>query len=327
MILNWRSKIKNILQFAFAMGLLYWVFSSTDIKFENIKKLFSLKMLIIIGLLSILVVILGHLRWWRLMKVRNIDVNFLSTLKLTFIGIFFNFALPGAVGGDVVKVYYICRNRNEQKLDAGITVLMDRLMGLTSLVLGGFLGAVYFWINKPNNNQIGPILFVTSSLVFFLLFVTLLMSGLQQLIINFPAKNNVLKFSLEKIGKFLQALSSYRRHKREIFIALLISFFSHVIIVYIFYFIGTNIGEMVEVDEYFVAVSLGLLGSSIPISPGGIGVGQVSFYYFFKFCTGQNLQVGAIGITILQGMMFLLGLVGGLMYLRGVKVHKLSGRT
>ena len=80
------------------------------------------------------------MRWRMLMRCRGMDVTLGRSFKLVMVGSFFNYAMPGSTGGDVVKAYYAAA-RSERRADAVISVLIDRIVGLLGLVLlAGFSG-------------------------------------------------------------------------------------------------------------------------------------------------------------------------------------------
>ena len=62
---------------------------------------------LVFGLLAIsLVYPIITLRWWLLLRARGIPVTLWNTFRLTMVGHFFNFCMPGTTGGDLVKAYY-----------------------------------------------------------------------------------------------------------------------------------------------------------------------------------------------------------------------------
>jgi hypothetical protein len=48
---------------------------------------------------------------------------------------FFNSFLLGSVGGDVLKAYYVARETHHKKTEAIITVVVDRIIGLFSMLI------------------------------------------------------------------------------------------------------------------------------------------------------------------------------------------------
>src|SRR5262245_10274659 len=66
---------------------------------------------------------LANWRWVLLLKARGFHIPFGYGLQLYLIGIFFNHALPGAVGGDLVRGYYLINDHPERKSDAILSIL------------------------------------------------------------------------------------------------------------------------------------------------------------------------------------------------------------
>ena len=82
-----------------------------------------------------LVLIAGLAVRWRLfLRQQQISLPFSTIFSLTWAGQFFNSILPGSTGGDVVKIYQVCRLAPDRKAAAASTVLVDRLSALLALL-------------------------------------------------------------------------------------------------------------------------------------------------------------------------------------------------
>jgi hypothetical protein len=78
----------------------------------------------------------GAVRWRMLLAVQGIHITLWESVRLTYIGWFFNNWLPGATGGDFVKAFYIAR-QTHHKPEAITTVFLDRLIGLIAMCMLG----------------------------------------------------------------------------------------------------------------------------------------------------------------------------------------------
>lgn len=79
-------------------------------------------------------------RWWLLMRCQDLHVPLFKAFRLTMVGTFFNYCMPGTTGGDVIKAYYASKN-SSRRADSVMTVVFDRIVGLIGLILlGGFAG-------------------------------------------------------------------------------------------------------------------------------------------------------------------------------------------
>src|SRR4029079_5821017 len=81
------------------------------------------------------ILLLGVIRWQTILKVHGLNLPLSRTLEISFIGHFFNSFLLGSVGGDLLKAYYVARETHHKKTEAVVTVAVDRIIGLFSMLL------------------------------------------------------------------------------------------------------------------------------------------------------------------------------------------------
>src|SRR3712207_9577460 len=65
-------------------------------------------------------------RWEIFLQQQKLALPFGTTLALTWAGQFFNSCLPGSTGGDLVKIFQLCRFWPQRKAAAASTVVADR---------------------------------------------------------------------------------------------------------------------------------------------------------------------------------------------------------
>jgi glycosyltransferase 2 family protein len=108
--------------------------------------------------LTFLVIAILAFRWNLFLRQQEVDVPFSEIFRLTWAGQFFNSILPGSTGGDVVKIYQLCRLLPEKKAAVAASVLADRLTALVILV--GLAGASFLLKPIPlelvSHGGIGP---------------------------------------------------------------------------------------------------------------------------------------------------------------------------
>ncbi len=85
---------------------------------------------------------LSSVKWWILLRAQRVSVPLSALIAYTFLGAFFNNFLPANVGGDVMRGYGLAQH-TQRRTDAAVSVIMDRLVGLlaflTAAVLAGSL--------------------------------------------------------------------------------------------------------------------------------------------------------------------------------------------
>lgn len=129
------NALKTMVKLMIAVGLVYWIISRGSLDLNVLKGLLRPGFLAVALCLMFSNIFLNNYRWVVLMKGQGFQTSIRETLPLTFIGMFFNFAMPGGVGGDVVKGYYLLQDHPERRLAAATSVLMDRLVGFFSMIV------------------------------------------------------------------------------------------------------------------------------------------------------------------------------------------------
>ena len=255
--------------------------------------------------------ILQGWRWQKTLQYLKIHQPFLKTLKMQFIGLFFNFTMPSSVGGDVVKVYYIIKKHPNKKQVAVFSAVMDRLMALIALSSIP-LFSVWFSTKKllvhPYLSQIYVYLIVAWTLLLALPF---LLWGLKP--VRLFVKRYVFLSPLFKkdFPKFVFLHFS---------ITFLAQFFFHLVVYLIFQ--NFSLEPFTWWHSTFV-FALSSLIMSLPIAFAGIGTGQVAFHYLILWGTGQGNTWGPIAISCLQLVMFICSLLGICFYI-GMKSEQKS---
>lgn len=136
--------LKVILKVVFSSGAIYYIVSKLDIKQvgESIAQVDRLYIFFAM-LLYALSQVGSSFRLQGLFKAIALNIPHLANIKLYWLGMFYNFFLPGGVGGDGYKVYYLRKRFNTPLKQLLGAVLADRVSGL-SIIMVYILGLVYF---------------------------------------------------------------------------------------------------------------------------------------------------------------------------------------
>src|SRR4051812_21231124 len=111
-----RRFLMTLLKLALVAGLLWWLVDSGKLDFHDLGILIH-DPVIFVGNLSLWLagyVLLGTWRWYLLLHGLDLEVSFRRALRFQLVGLFFNTAMPGAVGGDIIKAIYVIREQNSQ---------------------------------------------------------------------------------------------------------------------------------------------------------------------------------------------------------------------
>jgi uncharacterized membrane protein YbhN (UPF0104 family) len=74
-------------------------------------------------------------RWRLLLREQGIRVSWPAALRLTLVGLFFNFFLLGSIGGDAARFVGALRHDGASKAKLARSLVQDRLIGLFALLL------------------------------------------------------------------------------------------------------------------------------------------------------------------------------------------------
>jgi len=250
------------------------------------------------------------------MLSQGIHITLWQCTQLVLIGTFFNYMMPGGVGGDLIKGYYIAQNSPENKMKAVVSVLMDRLLGLFSMLLMAI--SVLLWERSylEASAELRWIFYLLCIVfVGFLCFWTVVFS---RRVYEWQIFRRILAHFAEhgSVRRLYHALVDYRHAKTTILPALGLSLLSQIGAVFFFYLCGQAMGfGDIPFEIYFFVVPVGFIIQAIPISPAGIGVGQAAFLFLFQLATHQESSLGPAAITAFQVITLLYGLAGAYFYL------------
>jgi uncharacterized membrane protein YbhN (UPF0104 family) len=87
-------------------------------------------------------------RWQLLARPLGFEGSVWKFTSLYFVGMFFNLFLPTSVGGDVARAWYLS-NQPGRRMDAMLSVLVDRASGLMVLILIACTAVVFAPIALP----------------------------------------------------------------------------------------------------------------------------------------------------------------------------------
>jgi uncharacterized membrane protein YbhN (UPF0104 family) len=212
-----------------------------------------------------------------------VRLGYWPATKLTVAGNFFNFALPGTTGGDLIKAYYLT-HYTHLKTEAVTTVFLDRAIGLFGLVL--LAGAAILFTRDPSQFRqlIATLLVICAVLAAGCIVVfSRRIRGvlrLKELAARLPMGDQLLR-----VGRATVAM---RHHKLLIVVSLLMTFALQGICMFSAAIMAYALGMEGGWSHYFVYVSIGFLIAAIPIAPPqAFGVLE---YFYVKFFTGGALH-------------------------------------
>lgn len=267
-----------IIKISISSALLYFVFERTGLT-QILKTLSSINIAAFIAAIFLYVFaqLVSTLRW-KLLLPDGFGLKKLFSLYM--IGAFFNTFLPGIIGGDAIKGFYLYKTTGKVAL-ALASVFMDRYLGLVVLIAICALAFPfgYQYLHGSNIEWI----FLAVILSFIL--------------------GSFLFFGL-RIGQHIKHLADlyhyfhiYRNERGTIGKALLLSVlvqFSGFSAVYI---LALGLGQHIPFLSLLIYLPLIILVAMIPISISGLGVREGAFVLFFGFIGVKPDAAAAISLS------------------------------
>lgn len=304
-------KGKNRLFFAairiiIAVGLLIYMAVSNKIDWSTLEGLISLWPITLLAILFFLMNVVANA--WRLriiLKPSGFNLSFGASTKLTMVGLFFNTSLPGATGGDMVKIYYITKGNAGKRTELTTLLLLDRAIGMFALVMWPLFVIPFFFSFVKSILPIQTLLIISGFIV-----VTL------SVIIVFVFAKDITDFRLlswifrripfgSYAARVFKTIHDFKYNKITLLYAVLVSLLIHTLNVIVTSLVAMAVNPSGFVGSMLLVIPMGFLANALPITPGGLGVGEAAFDRLFSiagFGGGAEVLLGWRILLIVVGM-------------------------
>lgn len=265
-----------------------------------------------------LILFLGVLRWHIILKVHGLALPLGRTTEISLIAHFFNSFLLGSVGGDLFKAYYAARETHHKKVEAVVTVAVDRVIGLFSMLV---LACILL---LPNLDYIARADARIRLVIWVLVAMTLACAGF--IFVSFwggisrtiPRAREFLR-KLPKGAELERSIEAFREFGRDrtfflrvLPVAMGANFFCILLVQLLVWGFG--------LDAPFEALSLVVLTatciSSLPITPSGLGVRENLYVLLLaappiNIPPAEGLLISLVG----YGTSLFWSMIGGFVYM------------
>ncbi len=222
--------------------------------------------------------VVSSFRLKSMFRAMDLNISNIVNIRLYWLGMFYNFFLPGGVGGDGYKIYFINKYFKIPVKSLLATVFADRLSGL-SVICVYLLGLVYFIdYSFPYQGYLFLLIPVVSGCYYLFLYI----------------------FGRRLTAAFWQ-VSGY---------SLLVQGMQ--MLVAIFILMSMNAVTADQSHDYLFLFLLSSIASAVPITLGGIGAREMTFVVGSQML-GTN-QEHAVALSLLFYIVSLLSSVPGLIY-------------
>ena len=261
-------------------------------------------------------ILLGVIRWRMVLEVQGLHLPMRRATGITFVAQFFNSFLLGSTGGDLIKAYYAARETHHKKTEAVVTVFVDRLLGLWSMLLFATL------MMMPNlrllftHEKLGA----CAALILSMLVACTAILGVafwgglskrfskgRQWLRKLP-KGELLERSLDSCRQF-------GRHRVFVLKSIMLSMALNAVCVLQVITLAKGLGLTISPVALFVMVPIIICISALPITPSGIGVRENLFVLMLAAPEIDIPATSALSLSLLTyaGSLFW-SVIGGAVY-------------
>jgi uncharacterized protein (TIRG00374 family) len=257
--------------------------------------------------------LLGSYQWNLLLKHQDVNIGIRKAFSLYMVGHFFNNFLPGAMGGDFVKVYKI-KSELKRGKEGLVATFLDRFAGLFMLSLFALVSALYLHVRPDitfGGNLYSYIIVIFA--VFFISIIVLFSRRVASFLYDILLKNVNpfnLRDTLSDLHSFLHLYRGNRVLYVKVFILSAVIQFARISV---HWFAASSIGFEIPFVYFLVFVPLIALFASLPLSFGGLGVreglGQIlfaaaGFSGAMAVATQFLASIVGIAVSVVGGLIF-----------------------
>jgi uncharacterized membrane protein YbhN (UPF0104 family) len=232
-------------------------------------------------------------------------------LVLMTTGLFFGLFLPGGAGGDIAKVYYsVAGQKRGTRTELATAVLLDRAIGMWAMFAMPLLALPFFAGALAGAPAI-------ATLVRFSALVFAGGGAALAAVLWLPERWIALpgRIAGDFVARGVTTVRFFRAHLGALAWSFVLSLGAHTTAVLTTWFLAGAVHPASQRAELGLVVPLGFVANALPLTPGGIGVGETAFHRLFHFVGLDGGAEVAIGWRL---AITLVALLGGLLYvLRG----------
>lgn len=314
-----------LISFLIGIGLFSWIIKFVG--WEEIKKAFLVFtgwQGIVILVLTLLMLLVGTLKWKMVLKSGGDDVSFFDLFKIYLAGFSIMYFLPMILLGGEIFRGYILKKKKSLSLEKGMaSSIIDRILDWTTILIIVFLGTIFFLLtiglpSKKIGIIFGGTFFIFVAAVSFFYFKIFKKESIANSFLKFfkPKYLNKEPLAIEK-EFFIFFNPKKMAIWKGFFLAFLGGGISFLRTWFLIGFLGKNIGFLQSLS----ILSFSYLAGMVPIT-ASLGTHETIQVFVFK-----SLRLGAGTATaftmIIRGAELIFALLGIFIFFRfGFKLLK-----
>jgi uncharacterized protein (TIRG00374 family) len=272
---------------------------------------------ILLWMLVVIAFIAGHIvgvfKWRLFINLGTNKLPVFTAFRCYFAGLFSNFFLPSAAGGDIIRAG-LAIHYNGAKEAVIVGSVLDRFLDTSSLGVIILIGALFSRAALDRSDwSILLVLFVTIVAVIIATFIFVVL----------PIPSILPKKLIEFIKRIKDVIKRLVRNPHRAILGFLLAVLIQSSFVILSAILGKACGIELPLNVWFFAWPLAKLAAMIPISIGGLGVREMALAAFlnrFGIPLSSSVGLGLLWETVIVAG----GIIGGFFYLYAKKNISMS---
>jgi uncharacterized protein (TIRG00374 family) len=238
-----------------------------------------------------------------------------NSFQLNLVTSFFSNVAPGAAGADAARLFYATKGNAGTRAEVATVMILDRAVGFFSMLLLPLAFAPFFW-NLLGSVRVMRNLLLVDAVAAGAIFLGFLLCLYSTAIRSLIALRFLRWERWTRVAeRVLNTLGMYRRHFGILLRALVIAMVANLSVIAIMGLAFVVLNPAWLSARMFLAVPLGEIANCLPLTPGGLGVGEAAFHSLF---TWSGLHGGVEAVLCWRIWKALVGLIGLGVYLGGL---------
>ena len=281
-------------RFIFGSLLIFWLIHSGALDFEPLRSISLLRVVECIVLGAAITAILT-VRTRMLLRDQQVRVSYRRCFAISCVGLFYSLFLPGGVSGDAAKAFYLFKDAPNRRVAVLGALFLDRFLGLVTLIALGLISGAFLVSVIPG---VLTYLFGFGALLIALLFGLFWVMGQSGSSKRVTVAEVGVRTIRSRIHSLLARLQLDDYSTSTLVKAALLSLLMNAITILLIYECSLSSDSGLGLMKVAAVSPLGLLTNAVPLSPGGLGVGEKSFDLLYSAVGGQHGAVAFLTARI-----------------------------
>lgn len=284
--------MKTTAKIVVAAGILSWLIWGGQLDLSKLSRIHHWDLPRLAGgmLMMLTAMALPVWRWRMLAQVQGFELKLGMAAKVSWLGYYASLILPGGTGGDLAKAYIIIPRSGGGRTRAVSTVLVDRVMGLYSLITLGAIGSVSLLLSDA------PMKVKASCWMATGLFLAMSLGA--AIAASRRTSGLLIRVLPESVGSSLRdSLDRYRDSTGAMIRIFAISLVGSSALITSYAMTARAMGNDLDAVRSALVFPLVVVANAIPLTPNGLGVGETVGSRLFNWI---GMDDGALVVLVVR---------------------------